>query len=361
MSDIFISYASADREHARQLAEALTRRGHAVWWDRTIPPGRVFDEVIQEAIHDARCMIVLWSAASVRSNWVKTEASEGAARGILVPALTADVLPPMEFRRIQAANLTAWDGDETHAECRNLLDSVERMLKQPPRSAAVAGEAPRVVQAARPAPASASTLQTLRTFAFGALVTLAVVGGYWLYGNADKVAGQPAAANKVAPLAAASDAAKRVANADPPAAGGARVNLLSAEQGGQVLAASSERWKEVIDGKEDTYAWADDGFGVFGFRDGRTALIDTLTVLVPKQSSNNMRDFELFVGDGAPTGPFQSIGKFSTQNMRMMQDPYQAFSFAPVKAKYVKLQSLRAHDNSTTCQLYEIQLLGRLQ
>jgi len=102
--DIFLSYAGVDRERAKVLADALARASYSVWWDRTIPPGRVFDEVIQEAIAAARCVIVLWSADAVRSNWVKTEAAEGASRGLLVPALIEDVAPPIEFKRIQAAN-----------------------------------------------------------------------------------------------------------------------------------------------------------------------------------------------------------------------------------------------------------------
>jgi hypothetical protein len=128
-----------------------------------------------------------------------------------------------------------------------------------------------------------------------------------------------------------------------------------------VLVASNEHWAQVIDGKAETYAWADDGFGVFGFRDGKAALIDMFTVLVPSQAATNIRDFELFVGNASPTGPFESIGRFSTQNMRMMDNPYQAFRFAPVKAKYFKLQALRNHDNSTTSSLHEVQLFGQLQ
>ena len=134
MSDIFISYASADRERARLLADALANRGYSVWWDRTIPPGRVFDEVIQEAIQGARCMVVLWSADSARSNWVKTEAAEGVARGILVPALVSEVAPPIEFKRIQSANLSLWNGDETDGEYRNLLASIEALIKKDARA-----------------------------------------------------------------------------------------------------------------------------------------------------------------------------------------------------------------------------------
>ena len=58
MSDIFISYASEDREKARELAEALSRRGWSVWWDRKIPPGKSFDEVIEKALAESKCVIV---------------------------------------------------------------------------------------------------------------------------------------------------------------------------------------------------------------------------------------------------------------------------------------------------------------
>src|SRR5262245_29410493 len=100
MSEIFLSYAKGDRARAALLAELLEARGWSVWWDREIPPGRTFDDVIEEALTRARCVIVLWSAESVASRWVRTEASVAAERGILVPALIDDVPIPLEFRRL---------------------------------------------------------------------------------------------------------------------------------------------------------------------------------------------------------------------------------------------------------------------
>ena len=67
MADIFISYARVDRERAQALASALDGEGWTVWWDRDIPPGRTFDDVIEEALGAAKCVIVLWSRDSVRS------------------------------------------------------------------------------------------------------------------------------------------------------------------------------------------------------------------------------------------------------------------------------------------------------
>ena len=359
MSDIFISYASADRERARLLADALANRGYSVWWDRTIPPGRVFDEVIQEAIQGARCMVVLWSADSARSNWVKTEAAEGAARGILVPALVGEVAPPIEFKRIQSANLSQWNGDELDGEYRNLLASVEDLIKKEARDGM-----PSPPITPRPAPGvTASRLGTIKTFGMGAIFALAAMGALWLYGKAGKErAAEPPVSSAPAPAQSTpNSAAAPAAAVSGPGRARGRVNLLSEEQGGQLLVASSDKWKLLIDGKEDTYVWTDTGFGVFGFRDGKAALIDTFTVFVPTQSGSNMKDFELFAGNVSPTGPFESIGRFSTQNMRMMQAPYQAFRFPPVKAKYFKLQSLRSHDDSGASFAYEIQLFGELQ
>ena len=61
MSDIFISYAREDRDKAKALAELFQHQDWSVWWDRNIPPGRSFDEVIEEALGAAKCVVVLWS------------------------------------------------------------------------------------------------------------------------------------------------------------------------------------------------------------------------------------------------------------------------------------------------------------
>jgi hypothetical protein len=61
MSDIFISYAREDRDMAKTLAELFQQQERSVWWDRSIPPGRSFDEMIEEALGAAKCVVVLWS------------------------------------------------------------------------------------------------------------------------------------------------------------------------------------------------------------------------------------------------------------------------------------------------------------
>ena len=128
MSDIFISYASADRPKARALAKSLKQQGWTVWWDRKITPGQSFDNVLEAALNAAKCVVVLWSHASCSSDWVKNEAAEGKRRGILVPAFIEDISPPFEFRRIQAANLVDWQKQLPGNELDQFLEAIEGVL-----------------------------------------------------------------------------------------------------------------------------------------------------------------------------------------------------------------------------------------
>jgi hypothetical protein len=156
LSDIFISYARPDRERAALLAAALEKRGWTVWWDREIPPGRTFDDVIEEALEAARCVVVLWSHASTASNWVRNEASDAMQRKVLIPALIdTDLKIPLEFRRLQAADLSRWQGEES-AEFVQFCEAVARHVEgaaPPPRPAP--RPAPRPSPAPAPAPAPA--------------------------------------------------------------------------------------------------------------------------------------------------------------------------------------------------------------
>jgi hypothetical protein len=70
MSDIFISYSREDFSAAELLAEALAEEGWSVWWDRSIPAGRSYDQVLEEEIDGANRILVLWSASSINSEWV---------------------------------------------------------------------------------------------------------------------------------------------------------------------------------------------------------------------------------------------------------------------------------------------------
>ena len=178
MSEIFISYSREDRPRAEALARAFETRGWSVWWDQIIPAGKTFDEVIEEHLDATRCVIVLWSATSVASKWVRAEAAEGANRNILVPVMLEKVRIPLAFRQIQTADLTAWNGDENDPVFVELAGDVAELLAAPAAATTEAGatETPPEPPAAppRPQPPRPGRWRRRLLFAGGAVAVVAV-------------------------------------------------------------------------------------------------------------------------------------------------------------------------------------------
>ena len=135
MADIFLSYANRDADRIKPLVEVLEQQDWSVWWDYKIRVGKKFDQVIEEEIALAKCIVVVWSKESVKSDWVKGEADEGKRRQILAPALIDNVNIPLEFRRIESARLYDWKGDRSHPELQLLLAAIGEIIGLAPRQA----------------------------------------------------------------------------------------------------------------------------------------------------------------------------------------------------------------------------------
>ncbi|NNK28908.1 MAG: TIR domain-containing protein [Flavobacteriaceae bacterium] len=129
MHDIFISYAKEDTDQAEQLAQALKAKGFDVWYDIEIPTGTTYDNVIQKALDDTKCVVVLWSEHSIESEWVKVEAGEGKSRDILVPVLIADVEVPLAFRLRQTASMTGWFKGNDDAAFDRLIEDIQLIIQ----------------------------------------------------------------------------------------------------------------------------------------------------------------------------------------------------------------------------------------
>lgn len=128
MTEVFLSYAREDAGIAKQVAERLREEGWSVFWDREIPVGQTWEDVIEVQLSHVACVVVLWSSASVRSDWVRAEAAAAADRGVLVPALIDAASPPARFRIIQTADLVGWHGRREHVGLTNLIAAVRASL-----------------------------------------------------------------------------------------------------------------------------------------------------------------------------------------------------------------------------------------
>src|SRR4030095_10251340 len=143
-----------------------------------------------------------------------------------------------------------------------------------------------------------------------------------------------------------------------PSASSAVINLLSPENGGQIIVADTKDWSYTIDGNDKSYGYIGQ-WVVYGFKNDGSAMFDTFKVWIPGTAATNLKEFELLAGNDSPTGKFESIGKFQPQNLRFFKDPWQEFRFPPVKAKYLKLNVISTYGSIPAA--YEFQLLGVLE
>jgi hypothetical protein len=127
--DVFVSYARNDSNVAEALAKAISFAGHSVWVDRhAIRDGESFDTQIEDAIANAKVVLVLWSAASVKSPWVRAEASYALKEHKLIPVILDGADPPLRFLQIQSIDFYDWDGSKESAQTKRLIDSISLAL-----------------------------------------------------------------------------------------------------------------------------------------------------------------------------------------------------------------------------------------
>jgi hypothetical protein len=128
VSDIFLSYARGDRPTAERLAEIFRGNFWTVWTDSSLQAGEYWDDKIAAALREAKCVVVLWSEASVQSHWVRSEAEEARQRGVLAPARIDKVSLPYGYARLHTADLSDWRGSEQHGGLSELIAGVARIL-----------------------------------------------------------------------------------------------------------------------------------------------------------------------------------------------------------------------------------------
>ena len=152
---IFVSYASKDREAALSLCHVLEKRGFRCWISiRDIGPGENFQVAIPRAIHDAKVMVLVFSAESNNSNEVKKElALASQNRLIVIPVRVEDVTPDDAFAYELATH--QWidlfeDWENSIQRLSEQLLRVAEVMPQPVAASTTLGTEPAQVHPATP-------------------------------------------------------------------------------------------------------------------------------------------------------------------------------------------------------------------
>ena len=96
MADVFLSFSLADTRVAVSLIADLKNVGVTVWAGSSFDTDEPTDEAIRREIAAARCVIVIWSPTTAKSDWIKWQASFAHQRGILIPV----IVPGMDVGEI---------------------------------------------------------------------------------------------------------------------------------------------------------------------------------------------------------------------------------------------------------------------
>lgn len=176
---LFLSYSRTDLVHARPVIDLLDGAGFDVWWDGRLEGGENYLQTTEAALEGAAAVVVLWSATSVASHWVRDEAQRGRERGCLVPLSIDGSIAPLGFRQFQLLDISAWNGAAGAPEAARIVAAVRAM------TGSSSGGLDPVLPALAPAPAPALTPASLpETGGFSLSRRSLVVGGVGLAGGA---------------------------------------------------------------------------------------------------------------------------------------------------------------------------------
>jgi len=131
MVDVFISYKREERQRCERIYAKLKALDLDVWFDERLTSGKSFDREIEAAVRAAKAVMVLWSPASVESEWVREEASVGKTRGALAAIRISRCDLPFGFGSTHCEDIYEADFVEDHPAWLRILERIGALTRRP--------------------------------------------------------------------------------------------------------------------------------------------------------------------------------------------------------------------------------------
>jgi len=122
--DLFVSFSHHDHDRVSPLVKVFEEQGWTVFWAPYIRTGVEWETLIERELKAARCVVVVWSAQAVASDWVRAEARTALARKVLVPVKLDEVAIPLRYDNIQTFDLTRWTAQPSATPLEGLVASI---------------------------------------------------------------------------------------------------------------------------------------------------------------------------------------------------------------------------------------------
>jgi len=128
---VFICYSRKDQKHTEEVAGFLRTHGYIVWTDISATTGGVdWHSQIEAALHQCDAMIIMWSEAAKKSQWVRKEMLYAQNIDKLLVPVQLDKTPlPLALIDLQPLDYTM-NQSQTLDELLRALPSIEISSKR---------------------------------------------------------------------------------------------------------------------------------------------------------------------------------------------------------------------------------------
>ncbi len=127
MAGVFLSYARFDSELSERIIAGLRSLDVECWWDRDMP-GVDWPREIERQIDTMSALVVVWTAASKDSKYVRAEAIPAFDREKLINIMVGVHEPPLPFNLYNGFQLDGWTGREPHENWTRFVRTLEAKL-----------------------------------------------------------------------------------------------------------------------------------------------------------------------------------------------------------------------------------------